>query len=924
MQFFKKHPTDSSLPQPTVEETITQSATMEEIARSWWAKHLGGNIPEDIERWLKDLAQTEARRLMLSSVQLSDKQKEQAHETIRLGQARMQHISEQVSRIKRQQEWLHNYERVLQTQKEHNTKLYEINKRITAAIDDEKRLERFETFEPIQGDFQHISHLRQMGAANREAQSALAYEIKQASAQYEALSKEQERRQAEFAETEKRMELANEQAEQLCRILGAQGVLEICKRNTGLEEENLRGQVASLKMKAKELRQETIQIDKKIAEKQLKLQALDPHHRMLSRAAELVLRLNLLSATNIEINMATQRVEACKAKQREEDMVLAQVFQQYQHVIAEIKEIRNEIQRNHASMAGSTSYALQERAMQEKTRHQMLLAAHATWNQIRKGYSDIEESRERMTGLTHRVSHGRETLERLREEVDRLQADCRDKEYTLTVSKSASVIQLRSDLREGVSCTVCGAAHHPYHSDTMLEQNKLISELKTEFQLREQELQNKRKLLHQLEHEQASNEARLSECEHFLVFLNAQQKTLVQQWQMYAHLDRSFADCSPSTNMDARTEMLRLLTQTTQRASEQALQELEKYNSHQARINILSTELGKKEQERANLDTRLSEVNTACHVLARQVEMYEEMREDVQKRYSRLYEEIQKIITLHEWQQTWTENAEALCQRISTMANDWRQLHKEMDADKAVRQTIEAQSGLTQEHIALVEARLQQGTVNMEQYQQMMAENQRAYDLLMENQKGENFHKDHYQALRQGFSELVSQSKELGKSAVTLSSLEGQQTTLARAGEEIDQQLAKLRYTLDLWIRRYNTQHPPVQYEELENTFASMPDWEGIRKRIRENHIQAAAEKIMVDHLNTEIMQMQSFASHNSTNIHNLSAAKMQQELEQLHTDYMQAATQTARQQLALERDTEIQQAAMQEQQKLVDMGARR
>ncbi len=893
---------------------------MEQIAREWWSKHLGGTIPKDIENWLLDLTHTEARRLNLAGALLTPKQEQQEQEAIRLGEAKLQHISEALQRVRMQQEWLHNYKRVSRAQKIHTTQLYEVNKRIASDIHDEKRLERFENFEPIQGDFQHIRLLRQMGTANRNSLADITQQIEQASSQALEQSKLVEQLRVSFAEAEKQMRTANEQMAQLRRIQGASVVLDLSTRATQTDIERLQGQLDVMKLRGSELAQTIADKDKQIAQLKQQLQTLEPHRQMLEEGRQIILRLSVMSEIKEEMQQASTQLSETLRKQRDENALLSQVFLQYQRIVSDIKKIKDELQQHRACIAGATSQNLQERTINEITRHQMLLSAQATWKLIQNGYAQIEETYLRITELSHKIKHGADTLNKLTTEVEKLEQDYRDKEYTLTMSKSESVIQLRSDLKEGISCTVCGAAHHPYHSDTMLEQNKLITELRTEYQLLRQEYTNKARLLAQLQEEQTENETTHAQQQSFLNHLKQMQEILAGQWQMYAHLDRSFADCSPSTNHEARTEMLRLLIENAQRRADEAQQELSTYNFHQGEINRLSQQLATKDQERANLETRLSEVNTGCHVLARQVEQTETMHDYAQKRFQRHYEEAEKSITLHEWLNEWQANPEALAQRITGMQTQWNALHQELENTTQERKSVDALMQANSEEANFLSGMVQQMQQTGEQYAQMRSTDQHDYDLLMEKEKSGNFHQVCYQTLIQEHHELTQQCEEWQKRIERLALLQGQQTELQTNGKQIDEQIAQLRYNLDLWIRRYNATHPPVQYEELEATYNANTNWEEIRKRIRDARVEASTEQEMVNLLSAEIMDMQARASRSSTGINELTDEGLKEKLQDLEKEYFREALQTARHHIRLQRDKEIRESLQQEQNALENL----
>ncbi len=928
MQLFKKHNETEQTPQIETSSEAIPSASgtneenmAEQIARQWWMRHLGCSIPRDIEDWIQQLTRTEARKLTLQSAMLNAKQIERTTEALRLGQTHLQHIEEQIHRVTRQQEWLHNFRLLNQARDIHANALYEANKRLAIDINDEKRLERFETFEPIQGSFQHLRLLTTIAQQQQEELSDMQTTIQKAKTALEEESKMAEEQHNQFAEAEKRMEQANIQTEQLYRILGERTVLDITLREATLRTEQLTQQHQVLMRSSNELEAQVEQQEIQLGTLRTQLQALEGHCNMLEHAQENVLRLKMMEHCRTEIEALTQQREEANRKLREENKTMGILFEDYQRIEGEINELNDELQQHRHSIAGATSYQLQERAMREKTHHQILLSAQVNWQHICNGYQKIEQLREELTRIEHQIRYGAQNIATLEKDVTSLGAATRDKEYTLTMSKSQSVIQLRSDLKEGISCTVCGAAHHPYHSDTMLEQNVLIDNIRSEYNQLNQEYQGKLRRLEEQRKEHTVALAAREQKQAFLDYVLQRQEALTAQWKMYADFDPSFADCSPGTNQSARTEMIRLLIENTLRQSRDAQEKLDTHNFHQAEINKLTEQMAAKEQEKGHLLTRLNEVNTGCHVLSRQVELLENGHQEAQKRYSHHYEEVAKNISLHEWMKQWETDNEQLCQHITGMAQQLTSVQADIQTLEAERDHNLAMLQYLSDAMKFLDSCIQGTQVEMEKLSVMRQEGQKNYDQLMEQQHEENFHKVRYQELKNIHQLLSAALAEREKSVVEVARAEGKQQELTRSIKNIEQQMARLRYSLDLWISRYNANHPPVQYEELESTLDAATDWGAIRQNIRRTRVEAASQDLMVKFLESEITNMQDIASKRSTNIHELTEHSLAEELKQLGEEHIREALFTAKQQLALERDSQIRQTLQQEDALLQKLG---
>lgn len=504
--------------------------------------------------------------------------------------------------------------------------------------------------------------------------------------------------------------------------------------------------------------------------------------------------------------------------------------------------------------------------MQFKSRRQMLLSAHSLWTRISSGHQLIEEKSQTVNSLRLSIENLKTNIENLENKVDPMRQLCHEKEYTLTLSKSQNVIQLRSDLKEGVSCTVCGATHHPYHSDTMLEQNKLIGELRTDYELLKNELRAQEQQLQDLRLEYAAQQARREVEEESLSQLRRRQIEDMKEWSIFVPLDRSFNDESSSPNYEARTAMIRQLIENAGRDADNAQKELDEYNFHQTSINELTEALSRKEQQKSDLDTRLSELNTGCQVMARQVEHRRQARETQQAAYTHLYERLNGIITLSEWYNDWKKSHEALRLRIEQMMEHWAKLNScisELNHRQEVTQTLLEQKQAACAFIDLLTLEVRE---ERERRRAIRKEGEKSYENMLGQKGVKEYFDTNNRQLQSAEAEERKHLEELQKATILLAEMQGRQRELMAQGEQLDASAVGERSKLDLWIRKFNANNPPVQYAELEHAFAEDKDWNATREAVRSVRMEATLEQTRVDALRSAIVALQAEGMRPSDN----------------------------------------------------------
>lgn len=832
---------------------------------------------------------------MLNATQL-----QRAKETKRLAETKLNNIKESLVQLRKQQEWLRRYNKLKMELKQEKSNLFELNKQHASMAEDIRQLERFEMFESIQGTFQRLSILEKLTDQNKRSLSILERESDELRQTWSGQEKLQAQMENQRKNSEERLSAVQDQIFHAFTLQGSNQAYEEEIGNLTLLCEKAQQQVVILESNVSETEQRITELSNELAHNRDKRQSMEIHEQMILHAEK-----NLTLLDNLqEIEEQQQKTKSLQAdtlqKQNEENMLLGRVFSRYQEVTSEIETLEGELQTHRNSILGQDSYKLQERAMQLKSLKQMLISAQSLWHRISVGYQAIEEKTKTLNELRLHIENTERSIREMEAEVGKLSRLCHEKEHTYLLSKGQNIIQLRADLKEGVSCSVCGATHHPYHSDTMLEQSKLIGEFKTDYELLSAELRGKRQLLDDLRLDLAESKGSQFSEESSLNAIRIRQNDDVKEWSIYSSLDPSYKNCSPSTNQNARMAMIRHMIESTGNDAETAQKELDIFNYHMSQITRLGEELQALELQKKDLSVRLNEVNTGCQVRAGQVERVLAMIDNESTRFSEIYHHLEEGITIKDWKGIWDNNHEALREQIVKLANAWNNVNEhiqkeeqELELYKAQHTTLLLQLKTFRHYLELVKTR-------SEDRQNRIETNNKTINQTTNEIGPKQLYEDTFLQMVNAKQAENDELKETIKMLHEIDYLRGRNEFHLKYGKELSEMLSGEHSRLDIWIRNFNMHHPPVQYSELQEVFSEDKDWAAIRSNIQKIRQDITRCQTRVDDMNSRFIALQAEGNYHNADNETLQES-LSAQMESLEGKLNEVMMQIARQSVILE-----------------------
>lgn len=855
MKFFQK---DNSIvpdrqhiaPKETADTNIITSnlpETPEMAAEQWFLKHYQTSMPDELKRLFRHLSSLEVKKLKIGEHILDQGEQDNIQNQLRLSQTKLRNLSQAIESLNEQKKWLYKYEQLNSVLNKCKQAYFQINKEYNIRLNDIQSLERFEDYEAILSNYEHIKLFKEDHERLLSELNATQKEINNLQKEFDKARTESENRKNQYSEClqnlfqqQSRIAEAHRTEERIAyldaRIQEIQDTLS--DRNTRLND---------LQQTANEQLNDLEKTRHAESELRSQIQNMGRLQRMTEKGDVLLAKLQFLQNQNNRKEQLKILLEDAIKKQTEQNEKLNKLFVKSQEIDAQINTLQSELAVHQKSIVGMNSYMLQQRAMTLKSQKEQLTNAERLWKQITKTFLLIEDKKQEVTRIQLHIENLKSNIKQLQPEVSGLEKQNEELKYAYTLSKSQDVMQMRKDLREGVNCSVCGATHHPYHADSFIEQSKLIGEIKTEFNQINNELKNKTFLLDEQKKELAKEEGKLEiACQALIIYKELQQENITG-WKQFSSLDRSLNECTTNANYEARLIMIRQLVEKTGIDAEKAQKDLDNFNFHQSNINTLNEKLSAKEMEKNDLTIRLNEVNTGCQVLAYKVEHLQQSYSRVNSNYSRLYEEIDQMMCISNWLKVWSENPENL----------YIYIQKQMELDNSLKEQL--QQNKTSEIQQSGTLRLTQQTI-----QELERERQNLFDemeRLTENRKQQSNHlanmlkATNAEAYNQQLlNALTAAETEKEEAELTCHSLKeilsiqtGRLQQLKENNEQLEHLIAKESSAIDLWIKSYNTQHSPIQYADIDKTFRSNINWNELRKTARKLDVKNSVSYMRVE-----------------------------------------------------------------------------
>ena len=276
------------------------------------------------------------------------------------------------------------------------------------------------------------------------------------------------------------------------------------------------------------------------------------------------------------------------------------------------------------------------------------------------------------------------------------------------------------------------------------------------------------------------------------------------------------------------------------------------------RLSSLTKTMNNLGNERDELLRQIAGLNVAYEVHLDQLEHFKAEEKEMEEAYLMLYEQLQNIISLHDWYTTFEKDPSAVIQRIETMKLDW-ETHKERVAEMAHNiDILETKLSDRKEELHWQEERAERFSeqiINMNHLRQQLRQN--LTGITPDGSRPEDYYNKKKEAFTQELETLQGYIDSYQDKCLEAQRNAGRVEAIHEIDEARKKRMEQMQSQVDLWLHQYSADHAPLQYVQLEDILTGDHPWSKHRDEVLQTRVDVASMEARVEELRKQLERLE-------------------------------------------------------------------
>lgn len=276
------------------------------------------------------------------------------------------------------------------------------------------------------------------------------------------------------------------------------------------------------------------------------------------------------------------------------------------------------------------------------------------------------------------------------------------------------------------------------------------------------------------------------------------------------------------------------------------------------RLSSLTKTMNNLGNERDELLRQIAGLNVAYEVHLDQLEHFKAEEKEMEEAYLMLYEQLQNIISLHDWYTMFEKDPAAVIQRIETMKLDW-ETHKERVAEMAHNiDILETKLSDRKEELHWQEERAERFSeqiINMNHLRQQLRQD--LTGVTPDGSRPEDFYNKKKEAFTQELETLQGYIDSYQDKCSDAQRNAGRVEAIHEIDEARKKRMEQMQSQVDLWLHQYSADHAPLQYVQLEDILTGDHPWSKHRDEVLQTRVDVASMETRVEELRKQLERLE-------------------------------------------------------------------